>query len=145
MLGEKKKILLLCIHFSFGKSEICLGPLSDKQRKKHTYQCLVCRGKLWQGVILSCVWIRFEDFEVMFCVCQLPERPGQDLPVQLHPDPAGCSAHTSQDHGHRGNSLHLQGSLLQVSKAVINLNTGRLQQCFEGPALYPFFFYPGAA
>lgn len=54
-------------------------------------------------------------------VPQLPERLGQDLSAELRPDSAGCATHACENHWHRGNSLHLQRSLFQVSTAVIDL------------------------
>lgn len=55
----------------------------------------------------------------MFSVSQLPEWLGQDLWAELRPDSAGCAAYTCEDHWHRGNSLHLQRSLFQVSIAQV--------------------------
>lgn len=53
----------------------------------------------------------------MFAVFQLPERPGQNLSAGLRADPAGRAAYAREDDRHRGDSLHLQGPLLQVSVA----------------------------
>lgn len=49
---------------------------------------------------------------------QLLERLGQNLSAELHPDTAGCFANTREDHRDRGNALHLQRPLLQVSLVV---------------------------
>lgn len=61
------------------------------------------------------------DTSGFFSVSQLSEWLGEDLPSKLHPNSAGCAAYTCEDHWHCGNSLHLQRSLLQVSKAVMYL------------------------
>ena len=49
---------------------------------------------------------------------QLPERPGAHRPERLHPYAAGRAADSSEDHGHRGDALHLQRPTLQVSGLV---------------------------
>lgn len=36
-----------------------------------------------------------------FSVPQLPERNGENLPDRLHPNSAGCFAHTCEDHRDR--------------------------------------------
>lgn len=46
---------------------------------------------------------------------QLSEWPGQDIAGHLHPNTAGRTEDPRQNHGHRRDSLHLQGSALQVS------------------------------
>lgn len=45
---------------------------------------------------------------------QLLERLGQDIPGHLHPNSAGCPEDSSQNHGHCGDALHVQGPALQV-------------------------------
>lgn len=45
---------------------------------------------------------------------QLPERFGQNIPGHLHPNSTGRPEDSCQNHGHRGDALHVQGSALQV-------------------------------
>lgn len=79
-------------------------------------RCLSCRFKLCRHVCIDSPHARLC---ILSSVSQLPERPGQDLSDKLCPDSAGCAAYTCEDHRHRGNPLHLQRSLLQVSTAVM--------------------------
>lgn len=123
-------------HFSYYKCSPWII-LACGVRSKQTHDFVgssVCR--YWELLILQillCV-IYQVNLCCSACICseiifthpcslvsQLLEWPGQDLPVELRPHSAGRVAYTCEDHWHRGNSLHLQRSLLQVSTAVIYL------------------------
>lgn len=111
------KHLLLCIKLAFWKSLV----MSIKEK---TNKHIICMYRFSAEYSADSV---VESLKMYFTPCwmhiyffsvpQLPERLGENLPARLHPNSAGCFAHTCEDHRDRWNSLHVQRTQLQVSTA----------------------------